>query len=187
MLDSILAWDKSFFIAINNGLANPFLDTICPIIRKQETWYLVYVVIVFFLIKTYRKESWKILLAVALMILASDQFSANLVKNTFMRLRPCMEPSLQGITRQLIERCAGYSFMSAHPTNHFALAMFIPYFFKEQKWMLPVFIFWAFSIAFSQVYVGVHYPLDVIAGALTGVLFGVSFSRYVNKFLKVTV
>jgi undecaprenyl-diphosphatase len=187
MLEQLLQWDKAFFIAINNGMANSFFDAVCPWIRKQETWYLAYAVIIYFLIKTYRKESWKILLAVALMILASDQFSANLVKNTFMRLRPCMEPSLQGITRQLIERCAGYSFMSAHATNHFALALFIPYFFKSQKWLLPLMLFWAFCIAFSQVYVGVHYPADVIAGALTGSLFGISFSRYVHKFIQLPI
>ena len=187
MLDQLLQWDKQFFIAINNGLANGVFDFLCPWIRKQETWYPLYAVFIFYIVKTYRKESWKILLAVALMILASDQFSANLVKNTFMRLRPCMEPSLTGITRHLIDRCAGYSFMSAHATNHFALALFIPYFFKEQKWLLPLLLFWVFAIAFSQVYVGVHYPADVIAGALTGTLFGISFSRYVHKFIQMPV
>lgn len=183
MLDSLLNWDREAFIAINNGLANGFLDFLCPYLRMQEIWYPVYALFLFFLLRTYQKESWKILLAVGLMILASDQFSANLVKNTFMRLRPCMEPSLQGITRHLIDRCAGYSFMSAHATNHFALAVFIPYFFKQQKWLLPLLLFWAFSIAFSQVYVGVHYPLDVLAGAACGTLFGIAFSRYVFKFL----
>jgi len=183
MLDQLLAFDKSFFIAINNGLANPFLDFVAPYLRKQEFWYPLYALFLFFIIKDYKKESWKILLAVALLIVVADQFSANLVKNTFMRLRPCAEPSLQGITRHLIERCAGYSFMSAHATNHFALAMFIPYFFRQQKWLLPLLLFWAFSIAFSQVYVGVHYPLDVIAGAAVGCLFGVTFSRYVSKYL----
>ena len=101
-----------------------------------------------------------------------------------MRIRPCAEPSLQGITRHLIERCAGYSFMSAHATNHFALAMFFSFCFQKQKWLLPAMLFWAFAISFSQVYVGVHYPLDVIAGGCTGALFGVAFSRYVFKYIR---
>jgi undecaprenyl-diphosphatase len=75
--------------------------------------------------------------------------------------------------------------MSAHATNHFALAIFIPYFFKAQKWLLPLLLFWAFMICFSQVYVGVHYPLDVMAGAATGILFGIAFSRYVTKFIAI--
>ena len=185
MIEQILEFDRSFFIAINNGLANPLFDAMTPYIRKQEFWYPLYAVFLFFIIKTYKVESWKIILALILLITFSDQFSANLVKNTFMRIRPCSEPSLQGITRHLLARCAGYSFISAHATNHFAIAVFLPFFFREQKWLLPLLLFWAFAIAFSQVYVGVHYPLDVIAGAMCGVLFGVAFSRYVYKYIKV--
>ncbi|MCE2741614.1 MAG: phosphatase PAP2 family protein [Sphingobacteriales bacterium] len=185
MLEQLLEFDRSFFIAINNGLANPILDVLAPFMRKQEFWYPLYAVFLFFIFKKYKLESWKIILALILLITLSDQFSANLVKNTFMRIRPCSEPSLQGITRHLIERCAGYSFMSAHATNHFAIAVFLPYFFRDQKWLLPALLAWAFTISFSQVYVGVHYPLDVIAGALCGSLFGVAFSRYVNKFIKI--
>ncbi len=187
MLSSLLDWDRSAFIAINNGLANSFFDLICPFIRTQEIWYPLYAFFLFVIIKKYKKESWKIILAISLMVLASDQFSANLIKNTFMRLRPCVEPNLIGITRHLIGSCAGYSFISAHATNHFALAVFISFFFKTQKWVLPLLLCWAFMIAFSQVYVGVHYPLDVTVGALVGSLFGISFSRYVNKFIKVSI
>lgn len=184
MLDSLLLWDRNAFIAVNNGLANSFFDFICPWIRSQELWYPLYLVFIILLIRKYKIDSWKILLAVTLMVIATDQFSANLVKNTFMRIRPCAEPSLQGITRHLIESCNGYSFMSAHATNHFAVAVFIPWFFRPNRWLWPLLLFWAFAIAFSQVYVGVHYPLDVIAGAFTGVLFGMTFSRYVGKYLK---
>jgi undecaprenyl-diphosphatase len=185
MLDSLLSWDRFFFIAINNGLANPFFDWLCPWLRTQEMWYPLYAFFIFVLVRTYKKDSWKIILAVALMILASDQFSANLIKNTFMRIRPCSEPNLDGIVRHLIGSCNGYSFISAHATNHFALAVFISFFFKSIKWVLPVLLFWAFTIAFSQVYVGVHYPLDVIAGAGVGSLFGIAFSRYAYKFIRI--
>ena len=187
MLDSLLAIDKQVFIWINNSLANPVLDALCPLIRKQEVWYLMYAIVIYYFIKQYKQESWKILLAIALMILFSDQFSANLVKKTFMRIRPCSEPTLIGITRHLIASCNGYSFISAHATNHFALATFIPFFFKGNRWLLPVLLFWAFSIAFSQVYVGVHYPLDVTVGALVGSLFGIAFSRYAFKYIKLQV
>lgn len=183
MLDNLLYFDRQFFILVNNGLANRVFDVICPFIRKQEIWYPLYAIFAYLLIRKYKIDSWKIFITVGLMVLCTDQFSANLVKSTFMRIRPCAEPGLMGLVRHLVPSCNGFSFISAHATNHFALALFIPYFLKEFKFLLPILLFWAFSIAFSQVYVGVHYPLDVIVGGLTGCLFAVAFSRYVNKFL----
>jgi len=186
MIEYILNTDKEFFLLINNGLANPFLDWLCPWLRKQEIWYPLYALIVYFIIRMYKKESWKILLAGALMILGTDQFSANLVKNTFMRLRPCNEPSLAGQVRHLIESCNGYSFISAHATNHFAIAVFVICYFKSYSvYITPIALLWASSIIFSQVYVGVHYPLDVIVGGLTGSLFGYAFAKYSLKYIKI--
>ncbi len=185
MLDKMLQMDQQFFILINNGLANPFFDWICPWIREQKVWYPLYAVFAFMLVQQYRKDSWKLFLAIGLLVICTDQFSANLVKNTFMRIRPCAEPALAGITRHLIASCNGYSFISGHATNHFALAIFFAYCFRQLKWLLPVLLFWALAISFSQVYVGVHYPLDVIVGGLCGVLFGFTFSRYVFKYIPV--
>jgi undecaprenyl-diphosphatase len=185
MLEQLLSLDRELFIWINNGLSNPFLNFLCLNLRNQATWYPMYAIFIYFLIKQYKVESWKILLAAGLMVLLSDQFSANLVKNTFMRLRPCAEPLLEGKVNHLTGSCNGYSFISAHATNHFAVAIFLAYCFRSIKWLLPALLFWAFSIAFSQVYVGVHYPFDVTIGALCGVLFGLAFSRYVFKFVKV--
>lgn len=185
MLSYLLELDRAAFLAINNGLSHPWLNTICLGFRNQTTWYPMYAVVIYFLVRTYKKESWKILLAAALMVFVTDQFSANLVKNTFMRLRPCVEPLLAGKVIHLTGSCNGYSFISAHATNHFAVAIFISFCFRKQRWNLPVLLFWAAFIAFSQVYVGVHYPLDVIVGAAVGSLFGLAFSRYVFKFVAI--
>jgi undecaprenyl-diphosphatase len=92
---------------------------------------------------------------------------------------------LAGKVIHLTGSCNGYSFISAHATNHFAVAIFISYWFKKQRWLLPILLLWASLIAFSQVYVGVHYPLDVIVGAAVGCLFGLAFSRYVFKFVAI--
>lgn len=185
-METILQYDRAWFLFINSTLANPFLDWLCPVLRNQSTWYVLYALIIWGFYKYYKIETWKILLVIALMITVSDQFSANLVKNTFMRLRPCNEPNLQGLVRHLIPSCNGYSFISAHATNHFALALFFIFYFKHvSKWVIPIALFWAFSIAFSQVYVGVHYPLDVLCGAMVGSLFGAAFAKYSLKFIKI--
>lgn len=186
MLEQILQADRWFFKLINSGLANPVFDWVCPYIRTQEIWYPVYALLIFFLIKQYKKQSWLIIVTAAVMIACTDQFSANLIKGLFMRTRPCLEPLLQGQVRHLIESCRGYSFISAHATNHFALAVFMSYYFKAYgKWVQPLLLFWAFSIAFSQVYVGVHYPADVIVGGLVGWLFGAAFGKYLLKFVAI--
>jgi undecaprenyl-diphosphatase len=186
MLDQLLSLDRELFLKVNNGLSHPMLNQICLLFRNQITWYPMYAFFIYYLIRQYKTESWKILLGVGLMVLCSDQFSANLVKNTFMRLRPCAEPLLAGKVISLTGSCNGYSFISAHATNHFALAIFLAYCFKRVKWLLPALLVWAFFISFSQVYVGKHYPLDVFVGGMCGILFGVAFSRYVFKFVKVT-
>lgn len=116
------------------------------------------------------------------MVLCSDQLSSHLIKPWVMRLRPCCEPLLRGKIHHLIESCNGYSFVSAHAANHFALAYFFVHLFHyaNSRW-LTLFYFWAFAIAFSQVYVGVHYPLDVFCGAILGLIIGRIF--YFLSFL----
>ena len=99
-----------------------------------------------------------------------------------MRIRPCSEPNLQGLVRHLVPSCNGFSFISAHATNHFALALFFIFYFKHVgKWVISVALFWAFAIAFSQVYVGVHYPLDILSGAILGLLIGYTIAYFFNR------
>ncbi len=165
--------DQQFFIAINSGMQNSFLDMVCPIIRNQKTWYLLYALIIFFLYKKFKINSLWILLSAVVLVLISDQLSANLIKNLVQRIRPCNNPSMQSQIHLLVNCGKGYSFVSAHATNHFAIAVFMMLFFKEyKKWLFPIALLWASAIAFSQVYVGVHYPFDVIAGALLGTTLG---------------
>jgi undecaprenyl-diphosphatase len=107
-------------------------------------------------------------------ILLSDQISSSVVKPLFARLRPCNDPDLSTQVRLLLDGCgAGYSFTSSHATNHFALAIFLTVTLRQwigkYTWVLYL---WAASIGYAQVYAGVHYPFDILAGALLGTGIG---------------
>ncbi len=181
MLEQLQQLDTSLFIGINSGIKNTLLDLLCPFMRKQSNWYLLYAVLGYFLYEKYRMRFLWILLGAAILVLVSDQVSANLIKNTVQRLRPCNNPDLKDQVRLLVHCGSGFSFISAHATNHFAIAFFISSFYAELKWARPVAILWASLIAFSQVYVGVHYPSDVLAGAALGSFFGILAFTLVRK------
>lgn len=184
MLEMLKQLDTEWFLSINNGWQNAFMDWLCPWLRQPKTWIPLYVLAVFFSWKKFNKNAIWVVLGAALLVLICDQFSANLVKNTFERLRPCNDPALKNQVHLLVGCGGGYSFMSAHATNHFGIAVFFSVIFKQWYPKLIWFaLFWAACISLSQVYVGVHYPFDIICGALTGCLFGLIMSFVVNKWL----
>jgi undecaprenyl-diphosphatase len=187
MLEIIQQIDKQLFFAINNGMQNGLLDLLCPFMRKQSNWYLLYAVMGYFLYERYRMKFFWILLGALLLVLISDQLSANLIKNIVQRLRPCNNPELKNQLRLLVPCGGGFSFISAHATNHFAIAFFISSFYNEIKWAKLLALLWAFAIAFSQVYVGVHYPFDVICGAALGLLLGNVGFLILNKNISFTI
>jgi len=108
--------------------------------------------------------------------------SSQVFKEAFERLRPCQDPDFMQYVRLLANRCAGYSFLSSHAANHFGMATFIfitmRSVFKGWTWL---FYLWAAAISYAQVYVGLHYPLDVLGGAVLGLMFGVLLGTFFNK------
>lgn len=187
MLETLKNIDKELFFAVNNGMQNFFLDFICPIFRNQQTWYLLYAVIIYFIYKKFEKQTFIILAGAVILILISDQLSANLIKHLVQRLRPCSDPEISNNVHLLVNCGGGFSFVSAHASNHFAIAIYISFFFRSQKWVLPVAVLWASFISFSQVYVGVHYPFDVICGGMLGIILGyLMYKITAVKILKLT-
>lgn len=164
------AIDHILFQYINQGMANPVLDFLCPLARNKYTWLPFYIAGVSYILYKYRWKGFAMLAFAGLTILLSDQLS-NLIKSTFHRLRPCL---VEHTVRLLVAHCSDtYSFTSNHATNHFAIAVFLSLLFKQLKWFTLLLLFWATLISFSQVYVGLHYPADVAGGALVGLLVGV--------------
>ncbi len=167
-------YDQALFLQINTVWTNPILDSVYPWYREGSTWYPLYLfLIVFSLLNFKQKASSWILFIVATLIL-TDQLSSSWVKPFFERPRPCRDPFLMSQVRMLLNGCSGgYSFTSSHATNHFGFAVFVfctlGHLIGKWKYVLLV---WAASICYGQIYVGVHYPLDVIGGALLGTLIG---------------
>jgi undecaprenyl-diphosphatase len=185
LLTQLMAKDHALFYNINGKWTNPFFDSVLPWVRNSNNWIPLYVVLLSFLIYKWGKKSWKWLALVALNVTLTDQISSHFFKPFFHRLRPCADPLMINKVKLLLDHCSsGFSFTSSHAANHMGLAMFIamtmqPY-FKKYRYL---FFIWAGIIAYAQVYVGVHYPLDILAGAVIGILVGWVISKFYLKYV----
>lgn len=177
--------DRLIFLFINGKASHPFLDALAPWWRESITWTPVYFFLLLFAIINYKKNALPWIAMALVTILLSDQISSSVVKPIFTRIRPCNDPDFQQSVRLLLDGCgAGYSFTSSHATNHFALACFLSLtlrdWIKKYAWVLYL---WAASIGYAQIYTGVHYPLDVIGGALLGSFIGYVTAQVYQRYI----
>lgn len=173
MLDQLINADHQLFYSINSGLANPFFDWLMPLLRNRYLWVPLYLFLAVFLVIQYRKTGILLLISFALTFGFADFFSSSLLKPAIQRLRPCNDTEIKKNTRLLIACGSGYSFPSTHAANHFALAIFlVTVFYKRWKPIILLALSWAFAVSFAQIYVGVHYPLDIVGGAVLGAMIG---------------
>ena len=186
MIDSLIDIDKQVFVAIHNGLVNTIFDVVMPFLREAYTWIPLYLTFVFFAIKKYKVQGLYIILATVLVVVLCDRFSAGFMKPYFERLRPCHEPSISKYIRSIIDCGGQFGFISSHATNHFGMAVMFTWFFKKiskVSFLTWVFYAWAGLVSFAQIYVGKHYPGDVLFGALCGFLIGWAVLFFFKKLI----
>ncbi len=169
MLEILNNWDSQLFLFIN-GMNSPFWDTLMSWISGKTNWIPLYIVLLGFILYTFRWKGLWILLGIAILVTMSDQVSVHLFKETFERLRPCHQPHIAGMVHLVNDYCGGqYGFVSSHAANHFAIAFFTALWIRRW-WYWCGIIFWAGIIGYSRIYLGVHFPGDVLGGALLGIL-----------------
>ncbi|MEM9672158.1 MAG: phosphatase PAP2 family protein [Bacteroidota bacterium] len=169
MIEAILEADQQIFLWLNSFHAN-WLDPIMYRITNKYTWFPVYAALVVAIILKYRWEGVRIVLVLVLVITACDQLTSGFMKPTFERLRPCHNPTIAHFVH-LVKGCGGqYGFASSHAANTFGLAATLWFFFQSWSFWFALGFGWAAVVSYSRVYVGVHYPLDIIVGAIIGVV-----------------
>jgi undecaprenyl-diphosphatase len=169
LLKAILDLDRQCFELLNNGFHNAFFDNLMLWWREKENWIPFYILLVLILFLRFGKKAAWLILFTLLAVGISDQLSSSVIKPWVGRLRPCQEPELFEHIRLLLKCGSGKSFTSSHAANHMTvsvvLALGLKQWYPKAIW---AFIFWAISIGFAQIYVGLHYPGDVLAGFLLG-------------------
>lgn len=179
MVEFLTYWDTQLFIFLN-GIHSPFWDKVMWWISGSKSWIPFYILIIGVIIYQKRKKALIVLLFIALLVFLTDQLSVHLFKNVFERLRPCHTPDLQDIVHLVKNKCGGkYGFVSSHAANTFGIATYLAYLFKNRAFGIFIFI-WAAVVSYSRIYLGVHFPLDIICGGLLGFLIG--FIVYIGYY-----
>jgi undecaprenyl-diphosphatase len=176
--------DQQLFLFLNS-FNSPFWDQAMSVISGTATWIPLYLAILIYLGVKLRKKFLVLILIIVIAVTLSDQISV-LIKNSVHRLRPCHEPSLEGMVHLVKGYCGGlYGFVSSHASNSFMVAMLCLLLIRR-RWFTWFIIIWALVVGYSRIYLGVHYPGDVICGSILGMIIGWGiflFYRYIDRKL----
>ncbi len=184
-MHSILSWDTYLLQLINNKWHNDLFDFIMPWLRNAAMWAPLYFFLILVVLSNFRKTGWWWVVFAIATVVITNYVSSNLIKENIIRLRPCNNPALACWLRVLVAyRPQSSSFTSSHAANHFCMAVFLYLTLKNEigKWSFLFFI-WAIGICYAQMYVGVHYPIDITGGAIIGILIGYLTGSLFNKKL----
>jgi len=184
--DLLIYWDYTAWYYLNTQWINDVFDVLMPFLRNQWTWAPLYLFLLIFMPANYGRKGWMWCVFFLMAFAIGDFVSASIIKPYYIRLRPCNNPYIKDIVHLLVPCGSGLSFPSSHATNHFAMGIFSAVSLrKKAKWIWPIALLWALFIGYAQVYVGVHFPGDVVVGGvlgtLIGLLVGYTYNRVYNR------
>jgi undecaprenyl-diphosphatase len=177
MLEHLKSFDTKLFLYLN-GKHNSFFDPIMYWLSNTVIWIPLYLLLAILIIRHYKKQSILIFIILIALMTVSDQLSGNIIRDYVMRPRPSHEAALQGLIHLSKAGSGGqYGFVSAHASNCFALASFIIFILPINfRWLKYLLLIWALLVSYSRVYNGVHYPGDILCGAIIGILLAYFFA-----------
>ena len=189
-MEILSQYDSDLFLYLN-GLHVDWMDKVMVHITNMWVWFPLYLLLIYWTVKQYGRRCWWVFFAVALVVLCTDQLASHVCKPLFQRLRPCYNTDFQYLIH-LPKGLAGgkYGFVSSHAANTFGVATFLtPVLKKYRHWTAIVLFLWAVISSYSRIYIGYHYPSDILCGAILGVLIGLIFCKLfqlvvVRKFWK---
>jgi len=170
-MERLLELDRELFLKLNSSFRNPFVDQLMMFLSTTYAWIPLYLVLLYLLIRNFKKETWWILLAIALTILLADQITSSFMKPFFERLRPSHEPL---IAEQvfIVNKYRGgrFGFASSHAANTFGIATLMWMVLKVYRPWIGLLFLWTLLVGYTRIYLGVHYPGDIVAGYVVGFL-----------------
>lgn len=187
VLNRLATWDHQLFRWINQEHTSQWMDVASLWVRESTHWIPLYVVLLGLALWKFKSKGLIWFVFGILAVTLSDLIGNYGFKHVFERLRPCNDPALlRSGLRLLVERCgSGYSFVSNHAANHMSLAIFFWVTLHHRiGWWGWLGVAWAGSIAYAQVYVGLHFPFDILAGALLGASIGWAVGWSFNRQFK---